>query len=186
MYNSVWFIYCILVPESSAWKLHWSLLSTSVLLAALNGVFWGKKLSAFQGGHYYGCPKRSRIKYSCACAHTQIHSQTHRDFLLRWGSEVVWGIERHLFPLLVSIEPTTKHYLALMQSHSIQRINNIKTACRLKTTGLLSGSPTYFYKMDLHFHLQTIFCCSVNLYDSICFHTYIQYHAKVSGRSNDF
>ena len=101
------------------------------------------------------------------------------------NSEVVWGIERHLFPLLVSIKPTTKHYLALMQSHSTQRINNIKTACRLKTTGLLSNSQTDFYKIDWHFHLQTICCLLLNLSDSTGFHTCIQYHEKESSHLDD-
>ena len=83
---------------------------------------------------------------------------------------------RHLFPLLVNTEPTTKHYLELLESEFTKKINNIKIASPTKTT--VPCYQTYFFKIDPNFQkfLWQTFPCHVCLILSISvthFHTLI-------------
>lgn len=72
------------------------------------------------------------------------------DFLLNLLSVVVWGMERHVFPLLVSIQPTIKQYLALMRRDFTHKVNIRRAVCNLKTTALLSRSRAHFHGLNQH------------------------------------
>lgn len=105
---------------------------------------FGVKLSFSSPGQAVLCWS-SKIKDKVrARKHAYILIQTREDFLLQSASESVLRAERHLFfPLLVSTGPTTKHCLALMQSRSTQRINNLMAACHRKEP--LDWCKTFFF-----------------------------------------
>lgn len=108
----------------------WGLLNSALSFSPVVSCCWlfGCTSWSFRGlrsKRCYGGLKGRRRRH--------IHINTHRfSCPLQSACKAVCRTERHLFPLLVSTEPTTKRYLALMQRHSTQRINNMKTACHPK------------------------------------------------------
>lgn len=105
-------------------------ITTLIIWGLLNSSFcWRRGCTKWS---FWGCVPNS-VTVVLQDGGGDMHINTHTScFLLPPACEAVCRTERHLFPLLVSTEPTTKRYRTLMQRPSTRRINNVKTACHPK------------------------------------------------------